>query len=543
MPNMRLDAGLERATVTHQGAGRQRTAGTRGSTAVTVLVMACTLLSRLLGFVRIAVIGALFGASGTADVWNAVFTIPNNLRKLTAEGALSSAFIPSLSASLVEDATKERARLLVRKIIYFQIVLLLPLVLLCTVFSRQVVGVLLSFPDPAKMQLSVELFRWIFGYILFVSLSAALMAVLNSHGIFIVPALSPVLFSLCVISATLLFYRRLGVFSMAIGVLAGGIAQIICQLPFFFRLGYDLKPDLGFGHPRFSRILKSWLPVLASAAIFAATQQIAVLFASGLEDGSTSALSYALVFFQLPFGIFSISIITVLFPRMSRQAAGRDMRGLQETVSYGLRYIMILLVPAALMYILMGEQIISVAMERFAFGDRGTQWTSQVLTGYSLGLFSLGGFTFLQRFFYSNHDFKKPLTAAALVSVSDILLSLWLKETELRVTGLAVANSVAFSLGFVLLLIWARKVLGSLHGRLILRSIGKMALSLLPFAGFLLLYLRVTMPWWTPRSSLRNLLLLLIGAVAAAAILLGMYRILGVEMIKDMIRRKGREGR
>jgi putative peptidoglycan lipid II flippase len=204
---------------------------------------------------------------------------------------------------------------------------------------------------------------------------------------------------------------------------------------------------------------------------------------------------------------------------------------------------MILLVPAALMYILMGEQIISVAMERFAFGDRGTQWTSQVLTGYSLGLFSLGGFTFLQRFFYSNHDFKKPLTAAALVSVSDILLSLWLKETELRVTGLAVANSVAFSLGFVLLLIWARKVLGSLHGRLILRSIGKMALSLLPFAGFLLLYLRVTMPWWTPRSSLRNLLLLLIGAVAAAAILLGMYRILGVEMIKDMIRRKGREGR
>jgi len=535
MPNIRLDE-AEQQVIEPRAVNRTRT-----STAVTVLVMACTLLSRLLGFARIAVIGALFGASGVADVWNAVFTIPNNLRKLMAEGALSSAFIPSLSASLVEDASGREARLVTRKVISLQLVILIPLVFLCALFARRVVGILLAFPDPQKMQLSVSLFRWVFAYLLFISLSAVMMAVLNSHGIFVIPALSPVLFSVCVITATLLFYRWLGIYSMVIGVISGGIAQILCQLPRFLKLGYDFKPDFAFGHERFRGVLKAWLPVLASAAIFAVTQQVAVLLASGLEDGSTSALSYALVFFQLPFGIFSISIITVLFPRMSRQAARADNRALSETVSYGLRYIMVLLIPAALVYILLGEQIIAVALQRRAFTALGTLRTSRVLAGYSLGLFSLGGFTFLQRFFYSNHDFKKPLIAALVVSVSDILLSLWLRQTALRVTGLAVANSIAFTCGFILLLIWTRRTLGRLSGGAIVRTVVRMGASLPPFIGFILLYNRLTRSVWVPGSSLGNLFLLLAEALAAAAILLGMYRLLGVEVVKELMTRRKRK--
>ena len=332
--------------------------------------------------------------------------------------------------------------------------------------------------------------------------------------------------------------RGLGIYSMVIGVLSGGIAQIFCQLPRFLKLGYDFKLDFAFGHDRFPGVLKAWLPVLGSAAIFAVTQQVAVLLASGLEDGSTSALSYALVFFQLPFGIFSISIVTVLFPRMSRQAARRDRQGLSETVSYGLRYIMLLLIPAALAYILMGDRIIAVALQRRAFTALGTFRTSRVLTGYSLGLFSLGGFTFLQRFFYSSQDFKKPLIAALVISVSDVLLSLWLRETRLRVTGLAVANSVAFTGGFILLLIWTRKALGSLRRGAIARTVGRMAASLLPFVGFILACNRLTRSLWTPGSSLGNLLLLLAEALGAAGILLGMYRLLGVEVIKELMTKR-----
>jgi len=207
-------------------------------------------------------------------------------------------------------------------------------------------------------------------------------------------------------------------------------------------------------------------------------------------------------------------------------------------VSYGLRYIMVLLIPAAVLYILLGDRIIAVALQRGAFSSLGTLRTSRVLVGYSLGLFSLGGFTFLQRFFYSSHDFKKPLIAALVVSVSDILLSLWLRETALRVTGLAVANSIAFTGCFILLLIWTRKALGALRRGAIVRTVGRMAASLLPFVGFILICNRLTRSLWTPGSSLANLFLLMAEALGAAVILLGMYRLLGVEVLKELMTRR-----
>ncbi len=500
--------------------------------------MGCTLMSRLLGFLRIAVIGAIFGASGVADVWNAVFTIPNNFRKLLAEGALSSAFIPALSSALLEDEQRILARRITRSIISFQLALLLPLVFTAVIFARPIIDILLSFPEAYKMKLSVELFRWVFCYLVFISISAVLMAVLNSHNIFIIPALTPLLFSIAVIGSTLLLHKYFGIFSMAFGILLGGLAQICFQLPVFFKAGYDLKFNFHFRYDHFKQILKAWVPVLVSASIFAVTQQIAVLFASGLEDGSTSALSNALVFWQLPFGIFSASIVTVLFPRMSRQAALNDRSGLIESLSYGLRFILILLIPAAFIYIIMGREIIKVALQRLLFTEKNTVWASRVLSGYSLGLFSLGGFTFLQRFYYSLKDFRTPLIVSALVGIMDIILSLWLKETFLRVTGLAIANSIAFSIGFLLLLFGARKKLGSLNGGVIFRTVCRTALSMLPLTGFLLLYLRITDKFWTTGSSIINLILVLIALLISSAIVVGMYLITGIDIVRDIIRER-----
>jgi putative peptidoglycan lipid II flippase len=541
MPNSRV--GRKSVDFETSIEGRQpREAGLEAgrSAFVTSLVMVSTSVSRVLGFVRIALIGAIFGASGNADVWNAVFTIPNNLRKLLAEGALSSAFIPTLSASLMADSSGAVPRLITRKVITLQLLILLPLVAVAAVFAAPITRVLLPFPDPAKLALSATQFRYVFGYLVLVSVGAVIMAVLNSHNVFVLPSLSPILFSVCVIAAILLFHRSLGIFANAIGVLLGGVTQVVFQLPSFFRRGYDLKPDFGFRYPQFLKILKQWLPVLASASISALTEQVAVLLASGLADGSISALSNALIFFQLPFGIFSISIVTVLFPKMSRQAALDDRQGLIETVSYGLKFILILMVPASLLYIILGRQIIAVAMQRGAFTARGTLWTAQVLQAYSYGLFSLSAFTFLQRYFYSTHDFRTPLISTAIVSVVDVLLSLWLRTTALRVSGLAIANSVAFTVGLGHLLLMAHRKLGRLEGRSILRTSLRLAVSLAPFLAFLLLFLRLSAPWWTPGSSLRNLGLLLVALTVSALLLLGMYWITGIEMLRDVIRSRVR---
>ncbi|MFP4372865.1 MAG: murein biosynthesis integral membrane protein MurJ [Spirochaetaceae bacterium] len=506
------------------------------STRSTVAVMVSTFASRLLGFVRIAVIGAIFGASGNADVLNLVFTIPNNLRKLTAEGALSSAFIPVLSQSIVDDAGGETSRGLVRSIATFQFVVLAPFMVLAVVFAQPVVDVILDFPELERQLLAADAFRWFIHYTVLISLSAVLMATLNSHRRFLIPALTPVLFSITVIASILLLHRRLGIFSMAVGVLAGGLIQILFQLPSFAALGYSLRPRWNFSDPRFRKVLRQWLPVVGTASIFTINQQVAILFASGLEDGSGSAMTNALVFWQLPFGIFGAAITTVLFPRMSRQAALNDRDGLSETLQFGFRYLVTLLVPSALVLSLLGREIIAVALQRGAFEARFTVLTSEVLMFYSLGLLSVGAYNFFQRFFYATDDFRTPLIVAVVTLILDVSLSLWLKETVLGVRGLALANSIAFSVGLLLLLYRSSIVLGGIDVRRILVTLGKVFTALVPIAAFIRVYLARTGPWWREGSTVRTLGLLAIPGISSIVICLGMYYILRVEAFSAFLR-------
>ena len=416
--------------------------------------MGATLVSRLLGFVRVAVIGAIFGGSGTADVVHAVFMVPNNLRKLLAEGALSSAFVPEISRLLVEDGSNRRAIGLAQRLIGFQLAVTGPVVFLAALFPAVAARILFDFPEAARMALAAELLPWLTGYIVLVGLSATVMGVLNCHDVFVIPALSPPLFSVCVITALALFSRSLGVWSLVIGVLAGGAAQLLFQIPLYLSRGYRLLPSLRFRDETFRRVLRQWFPVLISSSIFAITQQVAIVFASGLADGSASALANALVFWQLPFGVFSASVSKVLFPRMSRAAARGDSTDLSRLIAEGLVFILALLLPAMLGYLVMGDLIISLALERGAFSAGASARAASVLSGYSLGFFSVGAFNLLQRASYALRDFNGPLLASAVVAVIDVVLSLWLKETPLGVVGLALANSVAFSAGALLLWIW-----------------------------------------------------------------------------------------
>ena len=349
----------------------------------TFIVMGSTLVSRLFGFVRIAVVEAIYGAGGEADVLNAVFTIPNNLRKLMAEGALSSAFIPVLSRSLVQDPGGERSRKIVGNIFTFQLLIIVPLLIGSVLFAPRLVRLILDFPDPERIQLSTRLFRWMIHYLLLVSVSAVMMGVINAHSGFFIPAVTPILFSVAVISSILLFHDHLGAFAMVVGVLVGGVVQILFQLPTLLRYGYSLGLDFRFRNPDFIHVMKQWLPVVATASVYTINEQIAIRFSTALEVGSASAMSNALVFWQLPFGIFSASITTVLFPRMSRQAGLEDLQGLKATLEYGFQYLILLLVPSAIFLSLLGEEVIAVALQRGIFTAENTLITARVLRGFN----------------------------------------------------------------------------------------------------------------------------------------------------------------
>lgn len=521
-----------------------REQNTGQSTLATFIVMSSTFISRILGFLRTAVITALFGATGQADIINVTFAVPNNLRKLLAEGALSSAFIPVISEAIVqEDKQGDRSRVLVRHLIGFQILIIVPICILSILFARPLIEhVFTQFSDPAQIELSTGLFRYFINYVLFISVSAVMIGVLNSHSRFFIPAITPIIFSVAVISSLLLFYHRLGVYSMALGVLIGGAGQIIFQYPLFKKMGYRLLPSFRFMlNPDFKRIMRQWLPVLATSSVFTINQQVAFILASGLETGSASALSYALVFWQLPFGIFSASITTVLFPKMSRQVSSDDTAGLRQSVQYGIRFLLVLLVPSAVVMGTLGREIISIAIQRGMFQAGDTQLTALVLTGYCWGLFSVGAFNFLQRYFYSSKQYAFPFYVAAAVSVLDITLSIILKETPLRVTGLAIANSISFSLGFIVLVLYTHRQLGGLPFSLILKTIVKVLVSSVPVFGLIWVMRGFTGEYWMLGSSFLGLGYLIAELTAVCLVYLLFYKILKVEMLGYLFNRLKRK--
>jgi putative peptidoglycan lipid II flippase len=262
-------------------------------------------------------------------------------------------------------------------------------------------------------------------------------------------------------------------------------------------------------------------------------------------------MSNALVFWQLPFGIFSASITTVLFPRMSRQAGLGDAEGLTATLEYGLRYLILFLVPAACIMSFLAKQIIAVALQRGNFLPLHTVLTAKVLIAYNLGLFSVGAFNFFQRFFYACDNYKTPLVSDFVVCALDIVLSLILKETSLRVAGLALANTISFSLGLLIMWFSANSGLKGTQGavrtdarrqglnpRPLLLTLLKSLAAVCPAGLFMWLFIRYTGPWWMQGSTAGALAYLSIAGGGACCIILIMYRIMKIDIVMNILRRE-----
>lgn len=497
------------------------------------IVMGCTLISRILGFVRTAAIGALFGGGAAADVVNLVFNIPNNLRKLLAEGALSTAFLPELSREIVLDRSGLQARELSKTVIGFQIIIIVPILILSLFFPEQILYIFEKFDDPYKKELSITLLRWMMPYILFVSLSAIMMAVHNSHNRFFIPAITPIVFSICVILSLLLGQARWGTVSVGIGVLAGGLAQILVQYPSFRRMGYRLIPSFNINNDSLKRVLLKWLPMLLTSSLFVVNNHIAMLLASTLPDGNTSSLAYAIVFFQLPFGIFSASIATVLYPKMSRYAAINDDNGLIDCLNFGYRHLWALLVPSAMILILLGEPIVAIAFQRRAFTLEDSIATANVLAAYSVGMPFIGLFNITQRALYALGEIRRSFFCALLTVIIDIALSLiFVFQNNGNSVSLAWANSIAFAIGAVLQYIFIRQVSKFRIRGQVLRAFGKILIA--NFAGVLVIlgcYRLLGKNWWLPGASWAGFGLLALIAFAGSAVIVLLYAWMRIEAV------------
>lgn len=386
-----------------------------------------TFLSRLTGLLRDMVIGYLFGAQGAADAYFVAFRIPNLLRRLTAEGALTVAFIPVFTNTLAKEGKEEAAK--VSNIIFTFVSLLLGLItLLGIVFAEPLTRLFAPgfLGDPKKFNLTVLLTQWMFPYILMVSLVALAMGVLNSLRHFMAPATSTVLFNLSTIACAIALSPLLKepVLSLAYGVLFGGLAQLLFQIPYLSRHGMFPNFDFDFRHPALGRLLYLMGPAVFGAAVYQINVLVSTILASLLPGGSVSYLYYADRFLEFPVGIFAIALGTAALPSFSSLVAKGDIVELRATLTYSLRLVNFISLPATLGMIAVAIPIFALFFQRGAFDAATTRHTAIALIYYSLGLWGISGTKLVVPVFYALEDTRTPMWVGFLSFVINLLASI-----------------------------------------------------------------------------------------------------------------------
>ncbi|MFZ4439189.1 MAG: murein biosynthesis integral membrane protein MurJ [Syntrophales bacterium] len=477
-----------------------------------------TMLSRIFGFLRDMIVASLFGAGLTTDAFFVAFRIPNLLRRLLAEGSLTVSFIPIFTEYL-RNRSKEEA-LELADITFTALSILLVAVSLTGVLCSPLIVTVMApgfVKTPAQYDLTVFLTRLMFPYIFLISLVALCMGILNSLRHFAAPALAPVVLNLAMIAAalTLRGFFQEPITALAIGVMAGGVLQLVMQWPFLVRMGVRLKPNFHFRHPGMRRIGLLMLPAAFGAAIYQINIFIGTILASFLPTGSISYLYYADRIVELPLGVFAIAVGTATLPSFSEQVAQGRFEELKRTIAFSLRIILFITIPATVALIALRVPIISVLFQRGEFGIESTLLTAQALLCYAVGLWAFSVIRIIVSVFYSLQDTKAPMKAAIVALIVNVLCSLVLMF-PLKHGGLALATSIASAVNVGMLWIILRRRIGKLLDREFYGSLGRTSLASLIMWGVILL-VGLLYPWNTGGPFHARLVHLILCVTAGAA--------------------------
>jgi len=485
------------------------------------IVGGATFLSRIFGFIRDMIVAQFFGAGMATDAFFVAFRIPNLLRRLVGEGALTVSFIP-IYTEYITRRPPEEGRDFVRATFSVLAVFLFVLTGLGILLAPWIVKVMAYgfSQDPEKLGLTVFLTRLMFPYIFFIGLVALAMGILNSWKHFFAPALAPVLLNLSIILCALVFYRFLAepILSLALGVLLGGIAQLAFQLPFLRRKGYVFGFRFEPSHPGVKRIAALMAPSVLGLAVTQLNVLVSTFLASYLPEGSVSYLYYADRLLEFPMGIFAIAVATAVLPVMSEQAARKDWGNLRETLSFALRLVFFVTLPAMIGLIVLRHPILNLLFQRGAFTAHSAEMTAQALLYYSLGLAGFAGVRIIVPAFYSLQDTKTPVKIAFAALLANAILGALLMG-PLQHGGLALATSLAAGINFALLVFLLRKKMGKIGLGKIVRSFFKsLGASLLMGAVALIISLQGE---WQQSGVTPEKIALLGGAIVAAIAVYG----------------------
>lgn len=425
----------------------------------------------------------LFGASDQMDAFNVAFRLPNLVRDLFAEGAMSAAFVPTFTRH-VQTHGREAAWTLGRRaltaLVIVTAVLAVAGVAGAPAMTRLFAGGFAAVPG--KLELTIQLTRVMFPFLILVAAAVAMMGMLNALGRFFIPSLSPAIFNVASIAAAVALVPLMPgwgfdpVMGLAIGVLLGGAGQVLVQWPLLHREGFRFRPDLAPRDPALREILVMMGPGTLGLAATQFNVYVNTVLATSQESGAVSWLNYAFRILYLPIGIFGVSVATAALPMLSRQAAANDTVALRHTVSHASRLSLMLNIPAAFGLVALAEPIVRLIFERGRFDASDTVAVAAALIAYSPGLLGYSLVKVLSPTFYAMRDARTPVA----VSIVSVLVNAGLNIALVRAygyVGLACGTALASLVNAGLLLWLLRRRLGGMDGRRITSAVVRMTVA------------------------------------------------------------------
>jgi putative peptidoglycan lipid II flippase len=498
--------------------------------------------SRVLGLIREQICAALFGGGGAMDAFTAAFRIPNLLRDLFAEGALSTAFVTTFSktAARSDDAA---AWALANKVATLAAVVLGALCLLGIVFSPQLVATLAPGFNPAKAAVTVTLTRVMFPFILLVSLAALVMGMLNAKHVFGMPAMASSFFNLGSIAGGVVLgywldphFGPVALLGLAVGTLIGGALQLGVQLPQLHRLGFRYHPDFRWRDPGVSAVLA----LMGPSVIAASTTQLNVLinsiFASHLGDGPIFWLAIAFRLMQLPLGLFGVALGTVTLPLLSRLVVAGDLRSFRGELSRGMRLAFLLTIPCTVGLVMLAEPIVSVLYQHGRFDAYQAVQAAGALRFYALGLAGYAALKVLVNAFYALDQRLTPMFVSFSAVALNLLLN-WIFTRQLGWghRGLAFSTGCVATCNFLLLYALMHRRLKRLETRRMSALLVKVAIA----SAALALVCWSSQHWllqgWAQQSFPTRLGGLLFTIVAGVAVFVGCGNALRIEELQELL--------
>jgi putative peptidoglycan lipid II flippase len=417
------------------------------------VVASMTVITRLIGLIRETVNANLFGASGSFDAFLMAFRIPNFLRRLSAEGSFSQAFVPVLSEYRATK-TKAEAKLFIDRMAGTLSLAVFILTVICILAAPLIV--LLFAPgylhDPHRFGLTTSMLRITFPYLFFISLTSFAGSILNSYDEFWVPAITPALLniSLIVVGIYLSPYCKDPVTSLAWGTFIGGILQLAFQIPFLKRLKLLPHPKIFWQDPGVRRVLKLMLPAILGVSVAQISLFIDTIFASFLQVGSVTWLYYSDRLINFPMGVFGIAIATAVLPHLSRQHAMKSAAGYSAALDWSIRSILLIALPSAVGMFMLAGPIISTVIGYGKFSPFDIEMASRSVMAFAVGLPGMMLIKLLASGFYSKQDIKTPVRIAIICLITNMAANAIL-IFPLKHAGLALGTTITSSLNSYIL--------------------------------------------------------------------------------------------